>query len=83
MRATQLLNATLHDIVRDMELPWPEKAVIEPPKDARHGDLAANIALVLAREARTNPRELAGRIAAALTSASPAVAEVKWPVPVF
>lgn len=83
MRATQLLNATLHDIVRDMELPWPEKAVIEPPKDARHGDLAANIALVLAREAHTNPRELAGRIAAALTSASPAVAEVKVAGPGF
>ncbi len=81
MRATQLLYTTLHDIVRDMGLSWPEKAVIEPPKDAAHGDLAANIALVLAREAKTSPRELAGRIAAALTerSSSIAGAEVAGP----
>ncbi len=83
MRATQLLHTTLHDIVRDMGLSWPEKAVIEPPKDAAHGDLAANVALVLAREAKTSPRELAARIAAALMERSSSIAKAEVAGPGF
>lgn len=33
--------------------------VLEPPRDATHGDLATNAALALAKPARMNPRELA------------------------
>ena len=40
--------------------------VLEPPRDPAHGDLATNAALALARTARTNPRELAGRLAMGL-----------------
>ncbi|HYG47082.1 MAG TPA: arginine--tRNA ligase [Allosphingosinicella sp.] len=40
------------------------KAVaVEPPRDASHGDLATNAAMVLARKAGTNPRALAELIA--------------------
>jgi arginyl-tRNA synthetase len=40
------------------------KAVaVEPPRDASHGDLATNAAMVLARKADTNPRALAALIA--------------------
>ncbi|MGI4732728.1 MAG: arginine--tRNA ligase [Janthinobacterium lividum] len=39
---------------------------VEPPRDASHGDLATNAAMVLAKPARTNPRALAERIAAEL-----------------
>ena len=35
---------------------------VEPPRDASHGDLATNAAMVLAKQARTNPRELAAKI---------------------
>ncbi|MGI9386362.1 MAG: arginine--tRNA ligase [Methyloligellaceae bacterium] len=35
---------------------------IEPPRDAAHGDLAANTAMVLAKPAGLNPRELAEKI---------------------
>lgn len=35
---------------------------VEPPRDASHGDLATNAAMVLAKPARTNPRALAERI---------------------
>ena len=35
---------------------------VEPPRDPSHGDLATNAAMVLAKQAKTNPRELAGRI---------------------
>lgn len=36
------------------------RVVVEPTKDPAHGDLAANAAMVLAKEAGTNPRALAG-----------------------
>ncbi|MXO69189.1 arginine--tRNA ligase [Altererythrobacter marinus] len=35
---------------------------VEPPRDASHGDLATNAAMVLAKQAATNPRALAERI---------------------
>jgi arginyl-tRNA synthetase len=37
--------------------------VVEPPRDAAHGDLATNAAMALAKLARQNPKELAARIA--------------------
>jgi arginyl-tRNA synthetase len=33
---------------------------VEPPRDPAHGDLATNVAMVLAKPAGTNPRALAG-----------------------
>jgi arginyl-tRNA synthetase len=46
----------------------PELAriVVEPPRDAGHGDLATNAAMVLAKDASIKPRELAERLAAEL-----------------
>src|SRR5580692_9109974 len=50
---------------------WPvgidlARVVVEPPRDAAHGDMATNAAMVLAKEARAKPRDLAERIAARL-----------------
>ncbi len=39
------------------------RVVVEPPKDPTHGDMATNAAMVLAREAKTKPRDLAEKIA--------------------
>jgi arginyl-tRNA synthetase len=39
------------------------RVVVEPPKDPTHGDMATNAAMVLAKEAKTKPRELAEKIA--------------------
>ncbi|MDP5279582.1 arginine--tRNA ligase [Sphingomonas sp. DG1-23] len=39
---------------------------VEPPRDASHGDLATNAAMVLAKPAGTNPRALAEKIAGEL-----------------
>jgi arginyl-tRNA synthetase len=36
---------------------------VEPPRDPAHGDMATNAAMVLAKEARAKPRELAEKIA--------------------
>jgi arginyl-tRNA synthetase len=40
--------------------------VLERPRDAGHGDLATNLAMVLARRERTNPRQVAERVRGAL-----------------
>ncbi|MEW9835561.1 arginine--tRNA ligase [Mesorhizobium marinum] len=42
------------------------RVTVEPPRDASHGDLATNAAMVLAKPAGQNPRALAETIAAAL-----------------
>ncbi|MBE5073690.1 arginine--tRNA ligase [Erythrobacteraceae bacterium E2-1 Yellow Sea] len=57
-----------------------QNVTVEPPRDPSHGDLATNAAMVLAKQARTNPRDLAGKIVEKL-SADPAVtsAEIAGP----
>ena len=42
------------------------RVVVEPPRDAAHGDMATNAAMVLAKEAGAKPRDLAEQIAARL-----------------
>lgn len=44
------------------------RVVVEPTRDAAHGDLATNAAMVLAKEAGTNPRALAQLICEELAS---------------
>jgi len=56
------------------------RVLVEPPRDAAHVDLATNAALVLAKEARMNPRALAELLAGELRSdADIASAEVAGP----
>lgn len=42
------------------------RVTVEPPRDASHGDLATNAAMVLAKPAGQNPRALAERLVEAL-----------------
>src|ERR1700752_1583253 len=39
------------------------RIVVEPPRDATHGDMATNVAMVLAKDAGKKPRELAELVA--------------------
>src|SRR5271167_2532047 len=39
------------------------RVTVEPPRDAAHGDMATNAAMVLAKDAGRKPRELAETIA--------------------
>ncbi len=39
---------------------------VEPPRDAAHGDMATNAAMVLAKPAKTNPRDIAGNLVSIL-----------------
>src|SRR5262245_8570099 len=42
------------------------RVVVEPPRDAAHGDMATNAAMVLAKDAGKKPRELADAISSRL-----------------
>lgn len=56
---------------------------LDLPRDKKFGDLACNCAMVLAKEAKTNPRELAGSIAEKLRLASPFIDKVDIAGPGF
>ncbi len=43
-----------------------DRVLVEPPRDPSHGDLATNVAMVLAKPLGMKPRDLATRIAVAL-----------------
>jgi arginyl-tRNA synthetase len=58
------------------------RVVVEPPRDASHGDMATNAAMVLAKDAGKKPRELADAIAMALR-AEPLVEKVDVAGPGF
>jgi len=63
------IDAALDTLVAAGTLPGGldrRNVTVEPPRDASHGDLATNAAMVLAKPAGTNPRALAEAIAAEL-----------------
>ncbi len=56
------------------------RIAVEPPRDASHGDLATNAAMVLAKPTGQNPRALAERLVQVLrTDADVAAADVAGP----
>jgi len=59
-----LFQAALAPIVAGTDL--TPNVVLERPRDPSHGDVACNIAMQLAKPLKTNPRELATRLVAAL-----------------
>ncbi len=58
------------------------RATVEPPRDAAHGDMATNVAMVLAKDAGKKPRDLADAYAAKLR-ADDLVAKVEIAGPGF
>ena len=63
------IDAALDTLVAAGTLPGGldrRNVTVEPPRDASHGDLATNAAMVLAKPAGTNPRALAEAIAVEL-----------------
>jgi arginyl-tRNA synthetase len=83
VRASDLLLSLLQQAVAELGHAWPDKAVIEPPKDKKFGDLAANCALVLAKTAGQNPRQLAETLAEKLRSEHEHIAKVEVAGPGF
>ena len=70
MRAKIHLEAALKAVLADKGWEWPEKAVIEPPKDKQFGDMSVNLAMMLAKQAKKAPRAIAEDIMAAMESDS-------------
>ena len=69
------VQARVHAICADLAADggWSDgtdlsRVVVEPPRDAAHGDMATNAAMVLAKDAELKPRDLADAIAAHLRS---------------
>ena len=63
------VHAANRALVADGMLPEgvdQSRIVVEPPREAAHGDMATNSAMVLAKDAGRKPRELADALAAKL-----------------
>jgi len=59
------VHAALAALIAEGALPALDasRVVVEPPRDPTHGDMATNVAMVLAKEAGKRPRELAELVA--------------------
>ncbi len=60
----QLLNSSLETLAAKGEIPAPAENIvqIENTRDESHGDIATNLAMILAKTAKRNPRDLAAII---------------------
>jgi len=77
------INQFVRDQVAAMNPTWPlDRITVEAPKDATHGEMATNAAMVLAKEAGMAPRALAEQIAERLRT-HPQIAEVTLAGPGF
>ncbi len=82
------LAATITDAVQDavdtgdLDVPVPERVLVERPRNREHGDYASNVALQLARPAGRAPRAVAELLARRLGSV-PGVAKVEVAGPGF
>ena len=78
-----ILTSVIEEIVAEGKLPDGldlSRIGVEPTKDPAHGDLASNAAMVLAKPAKTNPRELGQLLADRLANRDEvATAEVAGP----
>jgi arginyl-tRNA synthetase len=70
---TDLLRAALARVAPEQGY---VEIILERPKQASHGDFASNLALQLARDLKTNPRQVAERLVHELAP-SPSVAKVE------
>ncbi len=63
---SQALKTIVSGLEKDGKLPENldlKNVTIEPPRDASHGEISTNIAMVLTRQARMKPRDIADMVA--------------------
>ncbi len=77
----QELEEVLSRAMGDIGLDVPEdfQVQVEASADLRFGDYQSNVAMVLAKQLRTNPRELASKLIEAMTLGELAAAEIAGP----
>lgn len=83
-QVTQLIEQALHSLKADGTLAAEASGdiVIERTRDKSHGDFACNIAMRMAKAAKTNPRELANKIVTSIP-ANPLVEKIEIAGPGF
>ena len=83
MQAYSTVRSLIGEFLRKKELSWPDKAVVEPSKDPRHGDLATNVAMLLAKPLGRPPREIAEELSAFMKEACEDIVKVEIAGPGF
>ncbi len=79
---SDVLRSALEDAAAALGLPGAD-FVVERPRDPTHGDLATNLALVIAKARRTNPRAVAGELLKVLSAPDGLVARTEVAGPGF
>lgn len=59
MQAFDSVRSALSGFLQEKGLEWPAKAVVEAAKDPKHGDVATNLAMLLAKPLHRAPRDIA------------------------
>jgi arginyl-tRNA synthetase len=81
--AWEEIRAELARVAVSLGAPADVVVELETPREKSHGDVATNLALVLAKALKANPRQIAERIAAALNFPPGIVAAVEVAGPGF
>ena len=79
MQAFDSVRSALSGFLQEKGLEWPAKAVVEAAKDPKHGDVATNLAMLLAKPLHRAPRDIAAELAAWITRT--AWKTLRWRVP--
>ena len=62
MNASFFVEKLLHKAVESLGASVPERVQIEPPREKKFGDIATNIAMLLSKELKDSPRNIAEKI---------------------
>src|SRR5436305_5384336 len=77
--STRVTNA-VHELYPELGEDVLARLLVEPPRDAGHGDLSSNAAMVVAKPLGKSPREIASAIAAHFAGAEQVISvEVAGP----
>jgi arginyl-tRNA synthetase len=69
--------------LKKLGLDLPENLIVETPRTTEHGDLSSNVAMVLAKQAKLKPRELAESLAVSLRGESDLFSKIEIAGPGF
>jgi len=83
MKAKHYFEDILRRALDARGLPWPDKAVIEPPRERKFGDYSANVAMLLSGAAKMKPRDLAEALAVDLRAQADQIGRVEVAGPGF
>ena len=62
MIVREYIESIVRNALQSLDIQYPDKVIIEPPKNEEFGDISTNIAMVLAKEHKKNPRTFAESI---------------------